>query len=140
MQEKTILFQKNDADAALATAPTQGKHALKLPDEFSRLPFTILEDTAVDNEPEVHKHEGDLWYCLEGEVIFIYGGELIDQYEKTINGVLNVNELGGSKIKGGKEIMLHSGDWLWIPPGVPHRHGTQSTARMVIIKIHPKTT
>ena len=51
--------------------PVQGK---RLVDHFksfaskNSLPIHILEDhELLDNVAEVHRHEDDLWICLEGE-------------------------------------------------------------------------
>lgn len=99
-------------------------------------PVAVLEDKEILNDAEVHKTEGDLWLCLEGEVTFICGGELVDpRFSKDKDGKDKVNELRAKEINGGAEIVLKPGDWLWIPPGEPHLHKTSGTARLVIIKI-----
>ena len=117
-------------------APATGKQLLSWPQVWRGLPFSILEDTAVVNEPEIHVKEGDLWLCLEGEVKFVYGGELEGRYEKKHpDGSNNPDELGGTSIVGSTEHVLHPGDWLWIPAGVPHQHRAEGVARMVIIKM-----
>lgn len=126
----------------LAKKPTQGKHLLeplKSKAEKTKLPFQILEDCRVENPAEVHMVEGDLWHCLEGEAEFILGGKLKDpRHRERADGTENPHELYGSGILGGKKKTLHTGDWLWIPPGEPHQHRAKKTARMIIIKI-PKT-
>jgi mannose-6-phosphate isomerase-like protein (cupin superfamily) len=117
-------------------SPAIGKRLLPWPEAFQSLPFAILEDTTVANEPEIHVKEGDLWQCLEGEMKFVCGGELDGKFEKQRpDGSSNPDELGGTTIIGGIEYILHQGDWLWIPPGVPHQHGAEGSARLVIIKI-----
>ena len=87
-------------------------------------------------DPEVHRHEGDLWQCLEGEVTFVYGGELVEpEMQKRADASVNEFEIKGSAIANGTEIVLTPGDWLWIPAGQPHLHRTEGTAHLVIIKI-----
>ena len=84
-------------------------------------------------------HEADLWYCLEGEVEFAYGGEMVgSRFQKNPDGTENKNEITGKEIRGGEAVTLHAGDWLYIPAGEPHRHSCKKTARIIIIKI-PKT-
>lgn len=128
------LIRKEDIDRMLAQTPVQGKRQLQpLLDLFlaKNPPMGIVEDSAVEETfVEVHKHEHDLWFGLEGETEFTYGGKLVDPQVSA-----NENELTGREIAGGTTIVFKSGDWLWIPAGVPHMHKTSGVARMVIIKI-----
>jgi len=129
------LVRKEEIEKILKnTAPVAGKKMLEpFKSSFKKeLPFGIIEDFEYQKiEAEVHKHEGDLWLGLEGEVEFICGGELVESWVKDGAGG---NELGGKDIKGGEKVVLKPGDWLWIPPGEPHMH-TAEFGRMVIIKI-----
>lgn len=134
---------KNEINKALASIPVKGKKLLEPIKAFStqtKMPFNILEDHQVlDNEAEVHMHEGDLWQCLEGEVNFIYGGEMVNPWQKkNADGSLDPRELKAKEIKNGTEVVLKPGDWLWIPPGEPHQHNCAGTARLAIIKIPGK--
>lgn len=140
MNNKCVLVRKEEIDKTLATVPTQGKkllEPLKSLAAANKLPFNILEDKEVlNNEAEIHKHEGDLWLCLEGEVKFIYGGKLVDPWaKKLLDGRVDDREWKAKEIRGGTEAVLKPGDWLWIPPGEPHQHQCPGTARLVIIKI-----
>jgi mannose-6-phosphate isomerase-like protein (cupin superfamily) len=109
---------------------------LTFPAGFADLPLGILEDSAVENAPEVHRHEGDLWQCVEGAVTFVVNGELVGATGRVReDGSPNPDELVGERIEGGTTYTLGPGDWLWIPPGVPHQHTAVGTARLVIIKI-----
>ena len=131
---------KNEIDKALASTPVKGKRLLEPIKAFSaqtKTPLNVLEDHQIlDNEAEVHMREGDLWQCLEGEVKFVYGGEMVNPWQKkNADGTENPNEIKAKEIKNGTEIILKSGDWLWIPPGEPHQHQCPKTARLVIIKI-----
>ena len=129
---KCVLVRKEEIDKTLATAPTQGKKLLEPLKSLAggnKLPFNILEDKEVlNNEAEVHKHEGDLWLCFEGEVKFIYGGEMVDPWvKKNTDGTENPNEIKAKEIKNGTETVLKTGDWLWIPAGQPHQHNCSGT-------------
>lgn len=124
----------------LASAPFEGKHLLEPLRALalqSCLPLNILEDHNVWNDAEIHMHEDDLWYCLEGEVDFIYGGEMVDPWVKTNkDGSKDEREIKSKEIKGGTKVTLRPGDWLYIPAGEPHQHGVrEGTGRLVIIKI-----
>jgi len=130
--EECILIKKELIEETLKTEAKQGKGLVEPLKSFAiehKLPFKILEDKEVINEAEVHKTEGDLWHCLEGEVKFIYGGELVEPK------FVNEKELKAGEIRGGKEILLGPGDWFWIPAGQPHQHSCSGTARLIIIKI-----
>ncbi len=101
-----------------------------------KVPLNILEDVNINNEAEIHKHEADLWLCLDGEVTFIYGGEMVDPWvKKNADGSTDDREWKAKEIKGGTEVILKPGDWLWIPAGEPHQHKTTGKARLAIIKI-----
>ncbi len=129
------MLTKKMVEKTLQTEARPGKNLLeplKTLASEKKLPFKILEDKEVVNEAEAHKTEGDLWYCLEGEVKFIYGGELVEPRE------VKTNELKAVGIKGGSEIILKPGDWFWIPAGQPHQHSCSGTARLMIIKIPKK--
>ncbi len=143
-QKKCVLVRKAEIDETLRTAPSQGKHPLDPFMTFARgagLPFEILEDADVlDNDAEVHTHESDLWLCLEGNPTFIYGGEMVDPREKQLpDGTTDPHQVKAKKIRGGEEAMLHPGDWLFIPAGVPHQHQAKGISRLVIVKIPIRT-
>ena len=138
MTFQSIHIPKLQVDEALAQSPSVGKHLLEPMKSITAehgIPMNILEDHAIANKAEIHKNKNDLWLCLEGEVIFTCGGELVDPHVKEKNGVRNENELLADSIRGGMEIILKPGDFLWIPAGEAHQHRCEGTARLVIIKI-----
>lgn len=136
---KTVLISKRDVDTALSALPLTGKNLLEPFARFAaekELPFSILEDTAVSNNAEVHTREGDLWFCLQGEAVFVCGGTLSEPRCRLYpDGSENKNELYSKEIKDGKEFVVKAGDWLWIPAGEPHQHSARGTARLIIVKI-----
>ena len=137
----TVVVRSEEVKKSLESIPVQGKKLLEPLKSIATqhdLPFNILEDKDVsDNLAEVHAIDGDLWLCLEGEAVFTLGGEFVDPYEvKRRDGVSDSRELKAKKIQGGTNTVLKSGDYLWIPPGVPHVHNVPTgVARLVIIKI-----
>ena len=139
--DQCVLVKKELIKETLMAEAKQGKRLIEPLKSFAlenNLPFKILEDKEIINEAEVHKKEGDLWYCLEGEVQFIYGGELLEPKVLNKNGIANEDELNSKEIIGGTEVTLRPGDWLWIPAGQPHVHNCPDTARLIIIKIPKK--
>ncbi|MDP3646371.1 MAG: hypothetical protein Q8R25_04770 [bacterium] len=129
--EKHVVVRKGEISEILASPSSQGKKMFPPFGGFEgqKSAFRLLEDTAVHNAPEIHETEGDLWLCLQGEVQFTCGGTLTDRKE------VAEHELTGSNIVNGEVIILREGDWLWIPPGIPHQHSAETTARLIIIKI-----
>lgn len=133
-----VVVKKDLIAETLKAKAKQGKGLVEPFCSFAlehKLPFKILEDKEATNDAEVHKKEGDLWYCLQGETQFIYGGELVNPKMVVNNGVVNENELKAKEILGGTSVVLSPGDWLWIPAGQPHVHHCQKTSRLIIIKI-----
>ena len=143
MNSKAVLISENIIKQTLSSVPVQGKRLLEPLRTLSlkeKIPLNILEDKDIVNEAEVHTHEADLWLCLEGEVTFTCGGEMLKPwFKKNTDGTEDQREIKAKKISGGTQFVLKAGDWLWIPAGVSHQHQTSSLARLVIIKI-PKTS
>ena len=133
------MIKKEDIEKTLKSPSSQGKRLLEPLKIFSKensIPLNVLEDNNVVNEAEVHKHEADLWCCLEGEVTFIYGGEIVNPWvKKNADGTLDEREIKAKEIIGGTEVLLKPGDWLFIPAGEPHMHKMDGVARLIIIKI-----
>ncbi len=138
---KSVLIKKEIIDQTLAQpyadVPTKKLiEPLKALALQNKVPLNILEDVNVNNEAEIHKHEADLWLCLDGEVTFVYGGEMVDPWvKKNADGSTDDREWKAKEIKGGTEVVLKPGDWLWIPAGEPHQHKTTGRARLAIIKV-----
>lgn len=142
---KTILVSSDIIKKTLHSSKTPGKKLLNPLFTFSsknNLPLNILESKGVlENDAEAHEYEGDLWHCLEGTIEFVCGGELVKPVlAKDANGKNITGELKSKVIRRGKKFILKRGDWLWIPPGEPHKHITKTAARLFIIKIPIKNS
>lgn len=139
---KCVVVRNEYLREMLSGKPVQGKRLLEPLKALSLaegLPFNVLEDADVVNLAELHKHEADLWLCLEGEVTFVYGGEMVDPWPtRRPDGTVDEGELKAKEIRNGTEAVLKSGDWLYIPAGAPHQHKCAGVARLVIIKIPAK--
>ena len=139
-----IFLPKNFVEDLLASPAVPGKHLLESFQHFASgksIPFMLLEDAVPMERPdaEVHTHEGDMWYCLEGSATFLCGGELVDgQARKNADGSVNRNEWFAKAIRGGTKYEVRAGDWLWIPHGEPHQHWSTVQARMMVIKVPKK--
>jgi quercetin dioxygenase-like cupin family protein len=63
---------------------------------------------------EVHEHDTDIFYILDGTATFVTGG-------KTEGGkTTGPGEIRGEKITGGTTHKLQKGDVVVVPNGVPH--------------------
>ena len=138
-----VFAPKSLIDETLLTPASPGKRLLEPLKTFAAangLPFNLLEDMEISNEAEAHRHGGDLWYCIEGEVTFVYGGKMVAPWAKNLpDGGTDDREIKAKEISEGTEVIMRSGDWLWIPAGQPHLHKTNGTARLVIVKIPAET-
>ncbi len=66
-------------------------------------------------QAEIHTLDTDVIYVVDGSATLVTGGKAIDT--KTIAP----NEIRGSKIDGGEEHQITTGDAIIIPNGVPHQ-------------------
>lgn len=63
---------------------------------------------------EIHAHDTDTFYIVDGEAEFVTGGTVVDLKEGA-NG-----ESSGKEITGGETHHLTKGDVMVIPRGTPH--------------------
>lgn len=137
--DNSFVLKKEEIDAMLASEAIAGKTMLDPLAQIAakrELPFNIIQLNNHTNKVEVHRYLNDLWYCLEGQVKFFVGGTMIESHTRvTPDGTLDETELRAKGLEGAKELIIKSGDWLWIPAMLPHQHITQGTARLMIIKI-----
>ena len=140
MNQKAFYLPETQVKKTLAVSPTIGKKLLEPLKEIAKnnnLPFNILEDHQLTaNDAEVHQHEADLWLCLEGEVVFVCDGEMVEPwYKKLADNSEDRREVKAKFIRGGTTYFMKPGGWLWIPGCVPQQQTCGGTARLVIIKI-----
>ena len=66
--KKWAVIRGKEIKEILKTTPTKGKRQLEpLKSRLiaGEIPFGVMEDSeVVETESEIHKHEGDLWFCL----------------------------------------------------------------------------
>jgi len=63
---------------------------------------------------EVHEHETDIIYVLEGTATFVTGGQVVD------GQTISPGEIRGASIEGGEMRKLVKGDLVIVPQGTPH--------------------
>ena len=82
---------------------------------------------------EVHEHETDVVYVVEGSATFVTGGTLV-------NGkAVSPGEIRGDRIDGGVERVITKGDVIVVPRGVPHwfKETDNPFLYFVVKPIHP---
>jgi mannose-6-phosphate isomerase-like protein (cupin superfamily) len=80
--------------------------------------YTLLVVRASTGEAERHQFFADQMVIQKGTVTLVTGGTM--QGEHPNNGPGRPGETLGSGIEGGKEVLLHAGDIVHIPAGIPH--------------------
>lgn len=74
----------------------------------------ILLRRTKPGKAEVHEHQADVWYVIDGGCEFVTGGT-------EVNGAsVGTGEIRGIGIEGGEEHHLRKGDVIRVPAGVPH--------------------
>ena len=71
---------------------------------------------SIDKSPvaEVHEHEADLFYVIDGRATQVLGGRVID------GKPTGPGQIRGPKTEGGRTYQLGAGDIMWVPAGTPH--------------------
>jgi mannose-6-phosphate isomerase-like protein (cupin superfamily) len=63
---------------------------------------------------EVHEHQADAWYVIDGGCVFVTGGTVVGGTQTA------PAEIRGASIAGGDEHHIAKGDFISVPAGVPH--------------------
>lgn len=136
-QQHFVLVRRTEIDDILRTPPQKGKHPLSLPlfQTAASMMFVMeaCETPLSDGTAEIHRTTNDLFLCLEGQIQFICGGELVEPVTRD-----GENELRATDIRGGEELTLNPGDWLFIRAGTPHESSCEGVCRLMVIKIPEK--
>jgi len=74
----------------------------------------ILLRCTKPGKAESHATEADVWYVIDGGCVLTTGGSIVDG-KQTSHG-----QTQGTAITGGTDYKLGKGDFMRIPPGVPH--------------------
>ena len=88
-----------------------------------RVPHLVDEPTVITcghrsgpGEVEIHEHDADVMYVIDGAATVVTGGTLIGGKPS------RPGEIKGSDIRGGQTQRVSRGDVMMVPAGVPHWH------------------
>jgi len=82
-----------------------------------------------DTTPNVHEHEAELVYVIDGGGTFTMGGTLRGERR------VNANNVTGSGIDGGTSRHITKGDFLMVPENTAHGF-TETDGTLVIMSLH----
>jgi quercetin dioxygenase-like cupin family protein len=93
--------------------------------------FKILAGRRVTSgTAELHEHDTDLFYVVEGSATFVTGGTLVEPKES------GPGEIRAKGITGGVEHHLVKGDVIVIPKGVAHQYtAVEGTFLYYVVKV-----
>jgi hypothetical protein len=80
--------------------------------------YTLLVVRTRTGDAERHQFFADQIVIKEGSITLVTGGTLQGEHPNAPAG--RPGETLGSSIDGGKEVVLHAGDIVHIPAGIPH--------------------
>jgi len=93
--------------------------------------ITMFAHRTADGTPEQHGNWIDVMVMLHGEITLTYGGKLSG------NTVDANSESHGGTIAGGTTLVLHAGDYVQVPAGVPHlMTKPEGDFRYFVTKVH----
>lgn len=93
--------------------------------------ISLFSHRTVDGTPEQHANWTDVMVVQHGEVTFTYGGTISG------NTVGADGESHGGAISGGTTVVLHEGDYMQVPAGVPHlMTAPKGDFRYFVTKVH----
>jgi len=112
---KVVYFPAKQMDIDLHKLPLNniGESEINL---IERTPgrAAILLRRTLPGQAEVHEHQADAWYVIDGGCVFVTGGAVV-------NGAPSgPGEIRGASIAGGDEHHIAKGDFISVPAGVPH--------------------
>jgi mannose-6-phosphate isomerase-like protein (cupin superfamily) len=112
---KVVYFSSKKMDADLHKLPLNqiGESEINL---IERTPghAAILLRRTLPGKAEVHEHQADVWYVIDGGCEFVTGGTVVAGAQES------PGEIRGTSISGGDEHHLAKGDFIRVPAGVPH--------------------
>jgi mannose-6-phosphate isomerase-like protein (cupin superfamily) len=105
--------QQIDTDIRKAPANEIGESEINLIERTPQHAGILLRRTK-PGKAEVHTSEADVWYVIQGGCVLTTGGSISDGKQ------VRPGQIQGSGISGGTDYKLGKGDFMRIPPGVPH--------------------
>ena len=105
--------QQVEADIRKAPANDIGESEINLIERTPQHAGILLRRTK-PGKAEAHTTEADVWYVIDGGCVLTTGGSINDGKE------VHPGQIQGTSISGGTDYKLGKGDFMRIPPGVPH--------------------
>src|SRR5437588_4587128 len=111
---KVIYFRAKQMDADLHKLPLNeiGESEINLIERTPEHAAILLRRT-LPGKAEVHEHQADVWYVIDGGCDFVTGGSVIH------GAPSGPGEIRGASIAGGDEHHIAKGDFIRVPAGVP---------------------
>jgi hypothetical protein len=126
-----LIVPAKDVAARLDAPPARPGAAVSSPITTTGSYRTMVAHRTADGVPEQHANWIDVMMLLKGEVTLTYGGTLSG------NTVDAEGESHGGQITGGTVVVLHAGDYLQVPAGLPHlMTGPKGDFRYFVTKVH----
>lgn len=112
---KIVYYTGHQIEADIRKAPANeiGESEINLIERTPQHASILLRRTK-PGKAESHATEADVWYVIDGGCVLTVGGSVLDG-KQTSPG-----QTQGTAITGGTDYKLGKGDFMRIPPGVPH--------------------
>jgi len=112
---KIVYYTGKQIEADIRKAPANeiGESEINLIERTPQHAGILLRRTK-PGKAESHATEADVWYVIDGGCVLTTGGSIVDG-KQTSPG-----QTQGTAITGGTDYKLGKGDFMRIPPGVPH--------------------
>jgi len=112
---RVVYFSANQMDADLHKLPLNniGESEINLIERTAEHAAILLRRTA-PGKAEVHEHQADVWYVIDGGCEFVTGGTVVAGAPES------PGEIRGTSISRGDGHHLAKGDFIRVPAGVPH--------------------
>jgi mannose-6-phosphate isomerase-like protein (cupin superfamily) len=112
---KIVYYTGKQIETDIRKAPANeiGESEINLIERTPQHAGILLRRTKPGNA-ESHTTEADVWYVIDGGCVLTVGGSVIDGKE------VEPGQIHGTGISGGTDYKLGKGDFMRIPPGVPH--------------------
>ncbi len=113
---KVVYYTAQQMKADLDKAPANdiGESEINLFEHIPDRHAAILLRRTKPGKAETHTNEADAWHVVDGGCVLVVGGTTISGKEES------PGQIRGTGITGGTEYKLSKGDFMRIPPGVPH--------------------
>lgn len=112
---KIVYYTGKQIETDIRKAPANeiGESEINLIERTPQHAGILLRRTK-PGKAESHATEADVWYVIDGGCVLTVGGSVLDG-KQTSPG-----QTQGTAITGGTDYKLGKGDFMRIPPGVPH--------------------